>query len=389
MVGPDSDARLALSFHRRLPGYAVTPLRSLDPLARRLGLGAVLAKLESDRLELPSFKMLGASWAIYRAIQEHLGVDFEPWKDIEELAAKLAPFRPLTLVAATDGNHGRAVAHMAKLLNLQSRIFVPKGTSTARIEAIEQEGALCIVVEGDYDAAVARSAQEADDRNLVISDTSWEGYEQVPTWVTEGYSTLYQEIDAQIAEMGLPKPDLVVVPIGVGALAAAAVRHYRSPQATTQPKILGVEPIGAHCVLESVRAGHLVTLEDPHPSIMAGLNCDTPSRIAWPLVSKGIDAFVAIDDEAARHAMRVLADHGVVAGETGAAATGGLLELLEGEDGNWWRKLLELDEASTVVVICTEGATDEKSYEAIVGRRPAEVGSGTLPGSAKAHSLAS
>lgn len=373
MIASDLGAHSPLSFHRRLPGYAVTPLRSLDPLAKRLGLGAVLAKLESDRLELPSFKMLGASWAIYRAIQEHLGVDFEPWADIEELAAKLAPYRPLTLVAATDGNHGRAVAHMAKLLNLQSRIFVPRGTSAARIEAIEDEGALCIVVEGDYDAAVARSAQEADERTLVISDTSWEGYEQVPAWVTEGYSTLYQEIDAQIAEMGFPGPDLVVVPIGVGALAAAAVSHYRSPRSLAQPKILGVEPIGAHCVLESVRAGHLVTLEDPRPSIMAGLNCDTPSRIAWPLVSKGIDAFVAIDDEAAKNAMRTLADYGVVAGETGAAATGGLLELLQGEDGDWWRKLLELDETSTVVVICTEGATDERSYERIVGRKPEQV----------------
>jgi diaminopropionate ammonia-lyase len=369
-------AHSPLSFHRRLPGYAVTPLRSLDSLAKRLGLGAVLAKLESDRLELPSFKMLGASWAIYRAIQEHLGLDFEPWKDIEELAAKLAPYRPLTLVAATDGNHGRAVAHMARLLNLQSRIFVPRGTSAARIEAIEDEGALCIVVEGDYDAAVARSAQEADERTLVISDTSWEGYEQVPAWVTEGYSTLYQEIDAQIAEMGIPGPDLVVVPIGVGALAAAAVAHYRSSRPLAQPKILGVEPIGAHCVLESVRAGHLVTLENPRPSIMAGLNCDTPSRIAWPLVSKGIDAFVAIDDEAAKNAMRTLAEYGVVAGETGAAATGGLLELLQGEDGSWWRKLLELDETSTVVVICTEGATDEKSYETIVGRKPEQVDSG-------------
>ncbi|MCL4421759.1 MAG: diaminopropionate ammonia-lyase [Actinobacteria bacterium] len=347
-------------------------------LAGELGLGHVLIKDESSRLGLPSFKMLGASWAVYRALSAHLGVDFEPWSTIGELVEKLERFRPLTLVAATDGNHGRAVAHMARLLGLEARIFVPTGTAEARIDAIKQEGATCEVVDGGYDRAVARSAEEQGPRSLVISDTSWEGYESVPRWVTEGYSTMYWEIDDQTGRLGLD-PDLVVVPIGVGALAAAAVRHYRREELEDQPAILGVEPIGAQCVLESVRVGHLVTLENPRPSIMAGLNCDTPSMIAWPVLSQGLSMLIAIDDEASCRAMRALARCSVVAGETGAAALGGLIELLGDAQRDQWLELFGLGAHSTVLVLCTEGATDQEAYARIVGKTPAEVAAGAKP----------
>ncbi len=166
------------AFHRRLPSYVVTPLHDLPALARLLGVGQVLVKDESRRLGLPAFKMLGASWAVYRALQEQLpGLD-DDWNDVAELAAKVAPLRPLTLAAATDGNHGRAVARMARLLGFEAAIFVPTGTAQTRIDAIVAEGATVEVVPGTYDDAVRRSGEPAagDQRCLVISDTAWRGY---------------------------------------------------------------------------------------------------------------------------------------------------------------------------------------------------------------------
>lgn len=357
------------AFHRRLPAYAPTPLFDAPEIARSLGLGRVLVKAETMRLGLPSFKILGASWATYRALCDHLGHEPEPWANINALAANLAHLRPFTLAAATDGNHGRAVAFMARLLGFSAHIFVPEGTVAARIDAIKAEGARVTVVAGDYDAAVARSAEEADERCLVISDTSWPGYEVAPRRVIEGYSTIFVECDDALATAGVPQPDVVVVPVGVGAFMAAAVRHYRS--GTHEPTIIGVEPSTANCVQASVAAGTLVTVPGPHPSIMVGLNCGTPSIVAWPDVSAGVDWFVDVDDEAAEAAMRHLADAGVVAGETGAAALAGLTALAGAVDE---RDRAGLHDRTTVLVLVTEGATDSANYRRVVGRDAASIG---------------
>jgi diaminopropionate ammonia-lyase len=362
--GPAPD-RAPLDYHRRLPGYEASPLRDAPSLAAELDLGRVWVKNESSRLGLPSFKILGASWGVYRALEEHIG-GFEEWSRLDELAAQLARHRPVTLAAATDGNHGRAVARMAKLLGLSARIFVPAGTVVARIEGIESEGASCEVVDGTYDDAVARSAREANERCLVISDTSWPGYEDVPRWVIEGYSTIFWEIDDQLSERGDAAPDLVVIQIGVGALAAAAVRHFRSG-VRPPPRMVGVEPEMSACVLASMEAGRLVTIPGPHDSIMVGLNCGTPSVVAWPLVSRGFDAYVALADERAREGMRALARAGVISGETGAAGVACLLELL---DDSGARARLGINRNTTALVLSTEGATDPAAYEAIVGARP-------------------
>jgi diaminopropionate ammonia-lyase len=218
-------SRAPLGLHRRLPGYAVTPLRDAPTLARTNGVGRVWVKDESSRLGLPSFKMLGASWATYRAVIERLGQDPEPWSSLEELHRTLGPLRPLTLAAATDGNHGRAVARMAALLGLDADVYLPRGTAAARIDAIKGEGARVTVVDGDYDTAVAAAAATAGERRLVIQDVAWPGYEQVPTWVVEGYATIFWEVDDQLAARGEAGPDVVMIPVGVGGLAAAAVRH--------------------------------------------------------------------------------------------------------------------------------------------------------------------
>ena len=326
--GPYPD-RTPLRFHRRLPGYEETPLVDAPKLAGALGVGKVFVKDESNRLGLPAFKVLGASWAVYRALEERLGDEgFGDWEEIGELEERLEPLRPLSLVAATDGNHGRAVARVARLLDLGAKIFVPRDMAAARQEAIAREGAEVIAVDGTYDEAVEISSEEAGDRGLVISDMSWPGYERIPSWVIEGYSTMLWEIEDELESRNEVGPDLVVVQIGVGAFAAAVARHFRSPAVSPRPKLVGVEPASADCLLESVAAGRIVSVPGPHDSIMSGLNCGRPSLVAWPTVSRGIDLLVAVDDEPAREAMRLAAESGVVSGETGAAGLGGLQELL-------------------------------------------------------------
>jgi diaminopropionate ammonia-lyase len=341
-----------VAFHRRLPGYEPTPVVDAPGLAAELGVSKLSVKDESRRLGLPAFKILGASWAVYRLLVSRL--DQEPeWRTLDELRAAFAPLGRLTLVAATDGNHGRAVAHMAALLGYDAHILVPAGTAPARIDGIASEGAQVTVVDGTYDDAVRASADLATDRALVVSDTSWAGYTEVPRRVIEGYSTIFAEVDAQLAE----PPDVVAIPMGVGALLAAAVEHYAA-----RATIISVEPVSAACGLHSAAAGHPVVVPGPHDSIMAGLNCGTVSPVAWPVVSHGVDVFLAVDDPAAEQAMRDLATVGIVAGETGAAALAGLGALAAAMPGEVRDR--------RALVLCTEGATDPSAYRRIVGHDP-------------------
>ncbi|CAA9563364.1 MAG: Diaminopropionate ammonia-lyase [uncultured Thermomicrobiales bacterium] len=353
LPGPAPD-RVPLAFHRQLPGYGPTPLVEAPDLARALGVGQVWVKDESARLGLPAFKVLGASWAGYRALQAHLGGAFDPALPLDALRARLAPRRPLTLAAATDGNHGRAVARLARWLDLDARIFVPADMVAARRAAIAAEGAAVVVVDGSYDEAVARAAGAAGPRCLVLADTAWPGYEDVPRWVVEGYATILWEVDDELARRGAAGPDLVAIQIGVGALAAAVTRHYRRP--------------GAACVLASVAAGRPVAVPGPHRSIMAGLNCGQPSPVAWPVVSRGIDLFVAIGDERAREAMRALAGAGIVAGETGAAGLGGLLARRRERGARATLAPPGVTPRTRVLLFNTEGATDPAAYARVVGR---------------------
>jgi diaminopropionate ammonia-lyase len=355
------------AFHRRLPGYAPTPLRDEPALAAATGVGRVLVKDESSRMGLPAFKILGASWATYRVLCERLGREPE-WATVDDLAAVVAAeLGPLRLVAATDGNHGRAVARMAKLLGLRATILVPDGTAAARIDGIASEGAEVVVSPGSYDDAVAESAAMAGERDLVISDTSWPGYEDPPRWVIEGYATIFAEIDAQLAELsGGPVIDVAVVPLGVGALgasAAACLRGGREPG--DGPLLVGVEPESAACVAAAVEAGHVVEVPGPHRSIMAGLNCGLASLLGLPAVTAGFDAFVAIDDDRCRAAIRAHADAGMDVGETGAAALAGLTAVLEDHAA-----ALPLPAGAAVLLLATEGVTDPVNFARVVGRPP-------------------
>jgi diaminopropionate ammonia-lyase len=346
-------------FHQSIDGYAPTPLRRAPRTAEALGVAEVLVKDESIRLGMPAFKILGASWAIHRALVDRAGEELHSVPTYETLVDLAERIRPLMLSAATDGNHGRGVAHMARRLGFESRVYVPEGMAQARIDAIASEGATVTVVHGGYEDAVRRSAEDAGERCLVISDTSWPGYEDIPRWVVDGYETIFAEIDEAIAEQELLRPGFVALPMGVGALAAAGVRHYWGAD-DPRPQLIGVEPVSAACVLLSVEADEIVTLTEPQTSMMAGLNCATPSLIAWPLVSRGLDAYVSVSDDRVPVAMRLLAADGVVAGETGAAGLAGMLRLAGEADRLW-------DADACVLLLATEGATDPENYERIVG----------------------
>ncbi|MBM7170501.1 diaminopropionate ammonia-lyase [Streptomyces sp. G44] len=349
---PPTEAR---AFHAALPGHTPTALRETPPLAAELGVGRVFVKDESERLGLPAFKALGASWAIHRVLARHGS------------GAAAADGRRLRLVTATDGNHGRAVARMARRLGRRAHVFVPEGVHPAAVAAIAGEGAEVTVVPGPYDAAVRRAADAAGAPDAVlIQDTAWHGYEEIPALIVEGYATLFAEIDEQLAEADAGAPSLVAVPVGVGSLAQAAVAHYRGrrPAMTGSGEapaaLLSVEPEVAACVLASLREGRLTSVETG-VTTMAGLNCGTPSALAWPALRDGLDAAVAVRDADSAAAVRDLADLGVSSGPCGAASLAGARAALTGEGSAGRRSDLGIGADSTVVLISTEGAAANPS----------------------------
>jgi diaminopropionate ammonia-lyase len=358
--------RSPMEFHKRLPGYAPTPIVSAPQLAGELGVGQVWVKDESNRYNLPSFKILGAWWATYRLLVKRFGQSLESWGSLEEFRNKLEPMRPLKLIAATDGNHGRAVARIAALLGFGARIFVPANTTSARVEAIASEGADVVIVNGSYEDALSQAVKEQGPQNLLLQDITLPGYEDIPRWAVEGYSTIFWEADEALKARGEGDPNLVVAQIGGGSFAAAAVLHYRRGL-QAPPRIVGIEPECAASTLASMQAGHVVVVPGPHTSIMCGLNCGTVSMVAWPLLKAGIDCFVAIGDDRVGEAMRFLAGAGVTAGETGASGAACLLELLSGPHAEMARKRLGIGLSTRVLLVSTEGATDPEAFHKIVG----------------------
>ena len=307
-------------FHRSLAGYAPTPVREVPGLAAELGLGAVLVKDESERLGLPAFKVLGASWAVERALQE----------------------RPEThtLVAASAGNHGRAVARVAALRGLRCRIFLPARSLAARRDAIAGEGAE-VVAGGTYEEAVARAEEAgAEPGVLVVADTGESGPAR---WVIDGYATLFAEAAAQAAH------NMVLVPAGVGSLAAAAARHGARAGVT----VVAVEPVTAACLTASLAAGRPTPVPTPGTA-MAGLDCAEVSPAAWPSLLRGIHGTVTVGDAEARAAMDELAAAGLSIGESGAAPLAALRALVS-DPACEALKAATLTRASRVLLLATEG----------------------------------
>ena len=343
----DAPAKEVARFHKSLPNYSVTPLIELPTIATELGVGRLFVKDESARMNLSAFKILGASWAVAQALTDGANP-----ADIDDVKDAIDSENKPTLVAATDGNHGRAVAHMAKRLGLECAIVIPDGVSEQAINNIAGEGAEITIIDGNYDEAVelAKEITSTLDNAIHIQDMSWPGYEQIPNWIIEGYTTLCVETDEQLRELGSGPADLVAAPVGVGAFLHSVLAHYRS-QPGRNPVVLSVEAIGAACVLQSLKNGELTSV-DTVPTIMAGMNCGTPSSDSWPTHQSGVDAAVALIDDETRLDLKVLADLGVDAGPCGAATLTGVRKALSTQSR---RDELGITKDSVIVLFSTEG----------------------------------
>ncbi|OHF00303.1 hypothetical protein CORC01_04492 [Colletotrichum orchidophilum] len=336
-----------LNFHQSLPGYQPTKLVSLDSVAEEAGVKSVLVKFEGQRLGLPSFKILGASWGTINAVTQKLGMSSQSDHETVKSALKAIP---TTLFAATDGNHGMAVAHMGTLLGIPTKIFVPVGLHSSAIDAIEKEGGLVIQINASYDETVQKAFRASGEKNGVfVQDTAFPGYEETANWVVEGYSTLHLEIDEALAGVS---PNLVVAPVGVDSFAHSVVNHYKAEGRDT--KVLTVEPDTAACLYKSLVAGEATPIETM-PTILAGLNCGTVSSIAWPILKSGVDATGTVNDFETHVACKLLQSLGVSAGPCGAASLAALRRLTDSDKAE-----LGLNSSSTVVLLCTEG---HKEYD--------------------------
>ncbi|OAL71909.1 acetylornithine deacetylase [Trichophyton violaceum] len=332
-------------FHQSLPSYEPSPLVSLDRLAKELGVSKVFIKDESSRLGLPSFKILGASWATYQAVSSHLKLSSP---SLDELSRAAASAR-IKLLAATDGNHGRAVSRMAKILGISSEIFVGKNLDQHTRDLIAGEGATVTGVEGDYDDAISVSAKKADEypNFILVQDTAFEGYEKIPAWIVDGYSTMLTEIDDQLQDQGL-KTTVIVSPAGVGSLCQAVVSHCKSNG--KEMSVLTVEPDVAACLHKSLKAGKMTQVK-VSKTIMSGMECRTVSSIAWPILQSGVDASVTISDYEAHQGVQYLNSKGVNVGPCGAAGLSGLRHVAKTNPS-----CIGLTSDSVVVILGTEGS---------------------------------
>ena len=328
----------AVAFHRSLSGYAPTPVHQLDGIASELGVAAVLVKDESSRLGLPAFKILGVSWAVERALREEPEVR--------------------TLIAASAGNHGRAVARAAALRGLRSRVFLPERSLAVRRQAIAVEGAEVVVVDGTYEDAVEAAARAAtEDGTALIADVGETGPAE---WVIDGYATLFSEAARQASY------DLILVPVGVGSLAAAAARHGAQRGA----QVIGVEPATAACLSFSLEHGVPTAVPTPGTT-MAGLDCAEVSLAAWPSLRHGIVGTVTVSDNEADAAMRELSTNGLTIGESGSAPLAGLRALQNDQDCRGLREYLAMNPQTRVLLIATEGPTAVDPGD---GSRPRSLG---------------
>lgn len=367
-----------MNLHRLLPGYKPTPLVSLPALAKILGVGEIWVKDESYRFDLQAFKIMGASYAIYRFMKrEWERCSTEPF-DIRRIIGEGSEGSwagRYTLCTATDGNHGRAVAWMARRLSQQAVIYMPKGTVPARIQNIENEGARVEIVDGTYDEAVCRAAEDAE-RNgwQVISDTAYSGYTVIPEYIMAGYTTMFREMEPTVHPENTPAVDVVILQGGVGSFTASAAWYYADRYGENRPELITVEPTEAACLLESISSasGAITPCTGSFRTIMAGLNCGIPSLLAWPFIKDGVDLFVAITDDYAIDAMRRYYhpygdDPHIVSGESGAAGLGALLALMSDDSLGEAREKIGLGPRSRILLFNTEGATDPEHFRRVVG----------------------
>jgi diaminopropionate ammonia-lyase len=366
----------ARRFHQSFREYAPTPLLFLTALSRALGLGEIMLKDESARFGLDSFKALGASYAIGRFLAQKLGLPIESVsREILASPSVRARLGEILFVTATDGNHGRGVAWTAAQLGYKAVIFMPRGSSASRVDAIFAAGGVCRVTDLDYDDSVRFAERFAREKGgVLVQDTAWEGYETVPYWIMQGYTTLIAETLEQLRDRGRPPPTHLFLQAGVGSFAGAIMGHCLATLGADAPMTLIVEASDAACIYRSFECadGFPHKASGKLQTIMAGLACGEPSSLAWRLLSDYAAGALSCPDSIAIAGMRRLAspcsgDPPVVSGESGAVSCGVLEYLMGVPEGREIAARLNLDAASRVLLISTEGDTSPAFYRRIVG----------------------
>lgn len=363
----------AKKFHESFDQYTVTPLADLNNLANYIGLNRVYVKDESYRFGLNAFKVLGGSFSMGKYLASKLGKDISElgYKELisEEIKKELGD---ITFATATDGNHGRGVAWTANKLNQKSVVYMPKGSSLTRLENIRAEGAEASITEVNYDDAVRIATDYANDHNgVIIQDTAWEGYEEIPAWIMQGYGTMALESIDQLKAKKVERPTHIFLQAGVGSLAGAVQGVFASIYGDDCPTTVIVESNLADCLYKSAKAGEMKNVGGDMQTIMAGLACGEPNTIGWEVLKNHSAAFVSCPDWVAANGMRILGcpikgDTQVVSGESGAVTAGLLFEVMTNPEYAQMKEDLKLDENSKVLLFSTEGDTDPEVYKNIV-----------------------
>ena len=371
-----SNVAKARFFHSTFPQYSVTPLDRLDGMAQYLGLAGLCVKNESFRFGLNAFKVLGGSFAMAKYIAKEMGRDVsEMTYDYLTSEAFRKEFGQATFFTATDGNHGRGVAWAANKLGQKAVVHMSKGSSQSRFDNIAKEGAKVTIEEVNYDDCVRIAAAEAaeTEHGVVVQDTAWEGYEEIPAWIMQGYGTMANEAADQLRQVSVNHPTHVFVQAGVGSLAGAVVGYFTNLYPNDPPKFVVMEARAADCLYQGAVAGD----GDPRivggdlQTIMAGLACGEPNIISWDILRNHVSAFVSCPDWVSAKGMRMLSapvkgDPRVISGESGAVGMGLLSTIMQDEDYKELREYLELDQSSQVLMFSTEGDTDPDKYKEIV-----------------------
>ena len=369
LASPDAEHSVTC-FHRSFPGYRPTPLIRLKHLAQYLGISDLWVKSEADRFDLKAFKVLGASYAMGKILAEELKMDDRGFT-FDQILSHSSAFQNRTFVTATDGNHGRAVAWTADKLNCKSVVYMPEGSSKHRLEAIRNFGSEAFIIQGNYDDAVRLAAQKAAENGWhLVQDTSWTGYEEIPTYIMQGYFTLLVEAFQQLEGQ---RPSHIFMQAGVGSLAASLLAFLCHLNDKKRPCFVVVEPVNAACFYESMTIddGKPHAVEGDLDTVMAGLACGEPSKKAWEILKENADAFMACSDHVAIEAMRLLGnplegDECIVSGESGAVTTGLVYELLNNSMFQGLSEQIGLRPDSRVLVISTEGDTDPEYYRSVL-----------------------
>ena len=366
----------ANEFHKSFPQYSVTPLQKLSALASYLGVKGIYCKDESYRFGLNAFKVLGGSYAMGRYIAKELGRDISQLPYNVLSSDKLREeFGQATFFTATDGNHGRGVAWAAKRLGQKAVVRMPKGTTQTRFDNIAKEGAEVTIEEVNYDDCVRMAAAEAakTEHGIIVQDTAWAGYEEIPSWIMQGYGTLVLEADKQLKENGVDRPTHVFVQAGVGSLAGAVVGYFAHKYKENPPVMVVCEASAADCLYRSaVQAdGNLVNVTGDLQTIMAGLACGEGNTIGWDILKNHVTVFASCPDWMSAKATRIYAnplenDPHIISGESGSVPLGLAYTALHDEDAKDLKEALKLDENSNILVISTEGDTDPVRYREIV-----------------------